>query len=76
MPLCICADPENMRRWPNVGLLLAHRLRGWPNNKPTLAERLTFAGNGPMTGQQWSEFSYQTSIGQTQQARDVDPMLG
>ena len=33
-----------MRRWANVGLLLAHRLRRWPNSKPTLAQRLTFAG--------------------------------
>ena len=27
--------PANMRRWPNVGVLLAHRLRRWPNSKPT-----------------------------------------
>ena len=36
--------PANMRRWPNVGLLLAHRLRRWPNSKPTLGQRLMFAG--------------------------------
>ena len=35
-----------MRRRPNVGLLLAHRLRRWPNSKPTLAQRLMFAGCG------------------------------
>ena len=35
----------NMRRWPNVGLLLAHRLRRWPTSKPTLGQRLMFAGN-------------------------------
>ena len=29
--------PANMRRWPNVGLRLAHRLRRWANRKPTLA---------------------------------------
>ena len=23
----------NMRHWPNVGLLMAHRLRRWPNSK-------------------------------------------
>ena len=34
----------NMRRWPNVGLLLAYRLRRWPNRKPTLGQRLMFAG--------------------------------
>ena len=33
-----------MRRWANAGLLLAHRLRRWPNSKPTLAQRLMFAG--------------------------------
>ena len=33
-----------MRRWPNVSLLLAHRLRRWPNSKPTLGKRLMFAG--------------------------------
>ena len=36
-----------MRRWPNVGLLLAHRLRRWPNSKPTLGQRLTLAGYEP-----------------------------
>ena len=30
--------PANMRRWPNVGLLLAHRLRRWPNTKTTLGQ--------------------------------------
>ena len=34
----------NMRRWTNVGLLLAHRLRRWPNSKPMLGQRLMFAG--------------------------------
>ena len=36
--------PANMRRWPNVGLLLAHRLGSWPNSKPALSQRLMFAG--------------------------------
>ena len=36
--------PANMRRWPNFGLLLAHRLRRWSNSKPTLGQRLMFAG--------------------------------
>ena len=35
--------PENTRRSPNVGLMLAHR---WPNIEPTLGERLVFAGLG------------------------------
>ena len=34
----------NMRRYPNVGLLLAHRPRRWPNSKPTLGQHLIFAG--------------------------------
>ena len=33
-----------MRRWPNVGLLLVHRLRRWPNRKPALRQRLMFLG--------------------------------
>ena len=33
-----------MIRWPNVGVLLAHRLRRWVNSKPTLTQRLMFAG--------------------------------
>ena len=38
--------PANMRvrRWPNIGLLLAHRLRNWPNNKSALSQRPMFAG--------------------------------
>ena len=36
--------PSNTRRWPNVELMLAHRLRRWPNISPTLGQRLMFAG--------------------------------
>ena len=36
-------SPGNMRRWPSVGLLLAHRLRRWPNSNPTFGQRLIFA---------------------------------
>ena len=39
--------PANMRRWANVGLLLAHRLRRWPKSKPTLAQRLMISVCGP-----------------------------
>ena len=31
-------------RWPNVILILYHRLRRWPNIKTTLGEHLVFAG--------------------------------
>ena len=34
----------NMRRWPDVGLLLGQRRRRWANSKPTLGQRLTLAG--------------------------------
>ena len=34
----------NMRRRPNVGLLLGQRRRRWGNSKPTLCQRLVFAG--------------------------------
>ena len=44
-PCQINADvPVNTRRWSNVGLMLAHRLRRWSNIKPTLLQRLVFAG--------------------------------
>ena len=36
--------PANVSRWPNAGLLLAHRLQRWPVSKPTLAQRLMSAG--------------------------------
>ena len=35
--------PANKSRWPNVGLLLAHRLRRWPDGKPTLAQGPIFS---------------------------------
>ena len=34
----------NNRRWPNVGLMLANRLRRCPNISRTLGKRLMFAG--------------------------------
>ena len=33
---------ENMRRWSNVGFMLAQRLRRWPNIKPTMVKRVVF----------------------------------
>ena len=35
--------PVNMRRWPNIGLLLGQRRRRWTNSKPTLGQRFRFA---------------------------------
>ena len=48
--LCVCWDtlsgvfPENKRQWPNVVLMLAHRLRRQHNNKTTLGQCLVLAG--------------------------------
>ena len=39
-------SPANTRRWINVGLILARRLRRRPNIKTTLDQRLVFAGSG------------------------------
>ena len=39
------ADPANMRRWPNVCLLLDRRRKRWANSEPTLGQRLMFAGD-------------------------------
>ena len=36
--------PANTTRWPNAGLMLAHRLRRWANIKPALGQRVVFAG--------------------------------
>ena len=35
---------EISRRWPNAGLMLAHRLRRWPSIKPTPDGYFTFTG--------------------------------
>ena len=37
-------NTANKGRWPNVVLMLAHRLRRWFNIKTTLVERPAFAG--------------------------------
>ena len=46
---------ENMRRWPNVGLLLKQRRRQWANSKPMLGQRLMFAGRGEI--RKWQTIS-------------------
>ena len=33
---------SNMRRWPNAGLMVAHRLRRWANISPVLGHRVVF----------------------------------
>ena len=42
--LRILSTAENMGPWPNVGILLAHRLRRWPDSKPALGQILMFVG--------------------------------
>ena len=41
--------PANMRRWLNVGLLLAHRLRSWPNSKPALSHNIACSAHFPQS---------------------------
>ena len=43
--LHVSSNPANTRRWGNVGFMLGQRRRRWANIKPTLAQRLVFAGN-------------------------------
>ena len=38
------AIAENAKHSPNLGTMLAHRLRRWVNIAPTLCKRLVFAG--------------------------------
>ena len=40
--LCLSFRRSNTRRWPNAGLLLAHRLRRWANISPVLGYRVVF----------------------------------
>ena len=40
----------NMRQWPDVGLMLAHRLRRRPNISPTPDQCLMVAGYPSVTG--------------------------
>ena len=56
------AHPANMRRWHNVCLLLAHRLRRWPNSKPALGQRLMFAAQGYISLQSMTLRSLSLSI--------------
>ena len=44
----IIPDPANTRRWSNVSLLLGRRSRRRANGKPTLVQRLMFAGKVAM----------------------------
>ena len=41
-----------MRRWPNGGLLLAHRLRRWPTSEPMLANASSLQGMTNLLTQQ------------------------
>ena len=42
--VCWCDVLASTRRWPNVVLMLAHRLRRWASIKPTLGQRLVLSG--------------------------------
>ena len=41
---CARSESSNIRRWPNVCLMLVHCLWRWPNIKQTLVQCLVFAG--------------------------------
>ena len=43
---------SNTRRWPNVGLLLAHRLWRWANTSPVLGYRVAECGPASQTAGQ------------------------
>ena len=47
--------PANTTRWPNAGLMLAHRLRRWASINPALGQCLVFAGiTSPTVIPAWS----------------------
>ena len=57
--------PANTRHQPNVGTMLAHRLRRWPNIAPRLGGCLVFAGMTPpyqKTQQGWPLTLLNTTI--------------
>ena len=41
-------NPANTRRWPDVGLMMARRLRRRPIINSTMGQRLVFAGDPPI----------------------------
>ena len=43
------SNPDNTRRWPNVGLMLGQRRRRWASVSPTLGQCFVFAGKGNST---------------------------
>ena len=66
-----------MQRWSNAGLLLGQRRRGWANSKPTLGQRLMFAGityataapihaqntpNHLFKGRMWAKLNFDTLL--------------
>ena len=53
----------NRRLWPNVGIMLAHRLRRWSNIMPTVGQRLVFAG---------IRTSFRLGLSSS---RDIEPLL-
>ena len=67
--VCVCAfcpsvcpihfRRSNTRRWPNAGLVLAHRLRCWPNISPVLGYRVVFSTtlNVGQRHRRWANFN-------------------
>ena len=40
----IWSKPENEIRWPTVGIMMDQSLRRWSNIRPSVGERVLFAG--------------------------------
>ena len=86
--MCLRAYSQQTR-WPNVGLMLGHRLRRWPNINPTLGLRLMFSGLYPSPSRDWSDgailsraetetgwyFTWESSISTCPQVTQVTPYM-
>ena len=57
----ICREADTSRS-PNVGLMLAQRLRRWANINPTLGQRLVFSGEWWMDRCPWTSTTLLTGI--------------
>ena len=75
------ASTVDIRRWINVGLKLAHRLRRWTNVKPTLLQRLVSAGSQPYNDEYilvypWNPIRPHTQIQFTRYSNTQRPARG
>ena len=69
---------SNTRRWPNAGLLLAHRLRSWPSIKQALVQRFVFAVSlccGESVSNSFLSSAFYGTGGQTRRWPNAELML-